>query len=983
MEYSLKPVTRLLPLVLIVTAVFQIHSLTRSSSLLDAGVDDYRKGQYSFAVNKLQKFVQLEEENYDKPKAYYYISLSYYFLEKYQLSLKYLTELSTKFRVSSYTTQAHFWKGLIYQNLEQWDLAELEFLKYTEIVPKSELVERAYFAAVNSQLALGRYDDAEKNLAILVGEYESYPGFEQSSVLYLFVLIKTGKLNLAGVFADEWLARLGENGEGFDFRDRFWLYSGEIALKEKEYTRALDLFKKIDLYAPGSPSSAIALLRLSECEKILGNSNASRAYLVRLANEYPQSPFNIDATLQMGLSDFGAGNGSDALVLYDQAARLIASHLEKTPDDPRLIELQVKTAYYTAEVHALNGDLESAITSLSNVTRTDNSLKNKALVRTMEIYLQQEKSAELRKIILRHGTPLSQDSELSGRYTLYKARTEYLEKRYSDVLRTLDVLEDNNEFTVPSALIRTRALVKLGRLVEAASIMSSVLPVMPLDEKALTALEITRIYFSIGKYQEVIDGAKQVDTFSRTLAKEARNRILAESEYLKALAHMQIKEYEVGLEAITSSRKRLQSAELDGILEEARLKSPYYQGWMLYKLSRFDEAARLFNLAAESSTGNRVTLDSRYMEGWSHFSNRSWKKAINSFEKVYKEYYPEPEGVRAYYQMGKSWQNMQQRDRARKIFTDIAALKPTGDWNDDALLELVLDALADERMQEADRFIDRFASDYPDSPFYRTALLRQAEAYLAVERYSESASAYRFFIRKFPDDGELDRIYYWGAFTAYNSGDIESAADYLDSLLDDFPESTFINEAISLAAVVYRADGNSKKERVMVEKLLEKEKDEKRIAELSDRLAILDLIRKGAAEEEARLLIKSERGATEDRFALAQWYTDNGMQDKAMPVYQDLAVLDPGIYGARSTLVIADEQLAAGNFSEGAKLYLKIITAYKSNREVQAEALYKAAFCYFKLENYPAMKKITAKLNNSFSNTEWVERARDLEARVE
>ncbi|HQJ07055.1 MAG TPA: hypothetical protein PLI57_11835, partial [Spirochaetota bacterium] len=61
-----------------------VNSLSEVSSLLDAGIGDYKKGQYTFAINNLKKFIQTANENADKPKAYYYLSLSYYYTENYK-----------------------------------------------------------------------------------------------------------------------------------------------------------------------------------------------------------------------------------------------------------------------------------------------------------------------------------------------------------------------------------------------------------------------------------------------------------------------------------------------------------------------------------------------------------------------------------------------------------------------------------------------------------------------------------------------------------------------------------------------------------------------------------------------------------------------------------------------------------------------------------------------------------------------------------
>src|SRR4030042_6842761 len=103
---------------------FKLFSLSDYNSILQKGLDDYNKAQYNFAINNLSKYIQQSNDNNLKPKAYFYLSLSYYFTGNYRSSLNYLDELTSKYRFSDYTGQSYFWKGLIYQNLNQWDDAE-------------------------------------------------------------------------------------------------------------------------------------------------------------------------------------------------------------------------------------------------------------------------------------------------------------------------------------------------------------------------------------------------------------------------------------------------------------------------------------------------------------------------------------------------------------------------------------------------------------------------------------------------------------------------------------------------------------------------------------------------------------------------------------------------------------------------------------------------------------------------------------------
>ncbi len=293
--------------------LFLLYGLTGNSqnfsnSLLEVGINDYNKGQYSFAINNLRKFVQIVEDNEEKPKAFYYLSLSFYFLDNYNQALNFINELQTKFRFSSYSSQAQFWRGLIYQNKKEWSDAEEAFLKYIGSDPNSELIERAYLALANSQFERGKLIEAEKNLKIVVDKFKKSDKYEEASVLYAYLLIKNGKRDEASKFLNLWINKLGKTGENFAYRDRFWLYLAQIEIEKKNWSNARILLKKIDTFCKNSPSSDIALLQLSKIEENETNYKEAKEYLLRLANEYPASKYNTDAIFSFAKEEYRNNN---------------------------------------------------------------------------------------------------------------------------------------------------------------------------------------------------------------------------------------------------------------------------------------------------------------------------------------------------------------------------------------------------------------------------------------------------------------------------------------------------------------------------------------------------------------------------------------------------------------------------------------------------------------------------------------------------
>ena len=102
---------------LMLTTVF-LHA-GKWEMLLSSGLEDFNKGQYSFAITNLKKYLLLTNEADDigRSKALYYLAVSYYFDGNQTQALVYMDELSVKYKTSDYAQQIIFWRGLVFQNI--------------------------------------------------------------------------------------------------------------------------------------------------------------------------------------------------------------------------------------------------------------------------------------------------------------------------------------------------------------------------------------------------------------------------------------------------------------------------------------------------------------------------------------------------------------------------------------------------------------------------------------------------------------------------------------------------------------------------------------------------------------------------------------------------------------------------------------------------------------------------------------------------
>ena len=964
-----------------------LFSLSQSNSLLETGIGDYKKGQYSFAINNLKKYIQIIDDNIDKPKAYYYLSLSYYFIEKYKLSLQYLNELSAKFRLSSYSAQSHFWRGLIYQNLNEWEEAEQSFLKYIEIMPKSDIVEKAYIAAANSEIALGKFDAAANNLKIIITKHKKSAKYEEACILYSYILIQMNNFQEAEELLMKWIGKLGKTGNKYKFKDRFWLYSAELFFKKDDYEVAKSLLKKIDIHAKNSPSSDIALLRLSQIENILGNSKDSKAYLIRLANEHPNSKYTIDATLAMGTVDFNNENYSNALVFFRQACELSNKKLTSNkiipPDErERLNALHINSLFYVAEAYYKTSDISNAIMYFEKLIKTESMLKNTAIMRLIEIQLKEKNMDYIKKIITRYNSSLMTDKKNSDKYLLYKTKIDIINKDYYQAQQDIDQIKDTIKYRSQIASLKTKIFVKQNKIKKAINTLEDSLAYVQFDEKPYIVIELISLYFNVGNYKKVISYNNFINTYSENLPKKRRLNLKIKANYHIALSFMQLKKNEKGINLLKPIIKHANNKSLPSTIHNFVKNSFYYLGWMYYKRSDYIKAAENFKIAKSLNIKEKLVKDSYFMEAWCFFSKKDFKKSAQKFEKIYKKYYPDNLSIKAYFQMGKSLENTNNKSKALNIYEEIYKSSYRSDYKKDALYEIIKDSLNKKDLKQSNKLIKDFGKKFPKSELYKNILLVQAETLLSKNRFSEALSIYIFYIKNFKNSDNLDTTYYWAGYCANKTKDYGTAKNYLNYMIKNYNKSSLKNSALSVLLEVYNKQKDYKNEETTLKNILKVEKDKQKIKFYKKRLRELNIIKKGYEEEEANLIIKSESKNITDQFNLAKYYYQKKDKTKGLKMLKEITKNDSKVIGSTANQILGDEELDKKNYEKAVKLYLNTLSSYRTTKKIKAEALYKSAFCYFKLGNNKSSKTILKKLRSDFSDTKWAKKGLELEKRI-
>ncbi len=973
--------------IIVTTISIYCYSQSAIDSLLESGVNDYKRGQYTFAISTLNRYIQAasDDDTENRAKAYYYIALSHYFSENYRMAQNYLTELTGRYRSSEFTLQANFWQGLIYQNQKEWAKAEDSFLKYTKVLPNSDLVERAYLAAANSEIQQKKYTEAEKNLNIIVTKYTKSDVYEEASLLYSFCLMKNGKTEEAKSFLKKWIGILGETGEGHQYKDKFWLYLANIYLQEKNYLDALIFLKKIDKFAKGSESSDIALLNLSKIESELGNKREAREYLVRLGNEYPLSKYNVDATLSFGIEEFENENFSDSIVMFRQTIQQADGRLKErgldTDERERLLSLKYSGYFYIAEIYASEGETKQASSNYLKVINesTNFTLKYDAVSRVIDLFLKTNDLQSIGNIINKQSDYIIKNgtSDQVDKFLIIKANYEYQIGQFENASNSLEQVKDKNKYSTQITNIKANILIKQRNYKDAIFLLEQSFNTLPLNQKSKAALELINIYYNIGEYKKAVDMYDVMNAYSKNIDKNQLTSLMIRGNYVTALSHMQLGNYQKSIDMF----KDLQSFETKENIQKYERSlinsSIYYIGWDYYKMSNFIEAAKNFGAFSVVNSTSELYKDALYMEAWSYFSKNDFSIAFSKFDAIAKRFLPNDTGIQSLFYSGKCQENMNNIKRAVEIYTTIVNNYPKSEYREQSLFEIIKDLLNRKEIDKANDYIRQFGESYPASSLYREILVLQGDTFMSLGRFSEALSNYLFFIKRFTNTPNLDIAYYWGGFSALKIKDYITTKELLEYLIKNYPTSSFYRDSLILLQQVYNIEGNLERERSTIEKLLPIEKDTKELTKLNNRQKEIDLILSGNSKEEAALLLLLDNsgGSVEARLKLAKFYLAKG-DEKGEKMIGELSSVS-----GEANNILGDMELDKNSYLDAAKLYLKTLSIGNVSENAAAEALYKAAYCYFKLESNNNAIKLIDRLKKNFPNSEWTNKAIELEER--
>ncbi len=223
----------------------------------------------------------------------------------------------------------------------------------------------------------------------------------------------------------------------------------------------------------------------------------------------------------------------------------------------------------------------------------------------------------------------------------------------------------------------------------------------------------------------------------------------------------------------------------------------YFRGNTEIALGEFDGALRDFERAVElDAAPASLKGEIRFQHAWLQYRNDDFAGAAPAFIRLHEQDERSDKGAEALFWAAESYYQLGELERATQLFRQYLGSYPGGKHVDAAHYALGWTNFRQRNYAEAAAEFNRFLEAYGATgttevvPYRTDALLRLADSYYALKRYSEAIRTYRQVA-----DQAGDYALYQIAQSFYNSGEAFDAISAFRNLLREYPESEWAEEA--------------------------------------------------------------------------------------------------------------------------------------------------------------------------------------------
>lgn len=379
-----------------------------------------------------------------------------------------------------------------------------------------------------------------------------------------------------------------------------------------------------------------------------------------------------------------------------------------------------------------------------------------------------------------------------------------------------------------------------------------------------------------------------------------------------------------------------------------------WAGDSFFQIGDYSRARTLLQQFLDADVEGTQRAGARYALAWTYFKQRQFSAAARHFRQFLDSY--EREGNIPYRQDARL--RLADCYFALKRYDDAIAVyrRVDGQGTDYALYQAGKGLYYADRPQQALDTLERFAQQYPDSPWRPDALYRMADIHFQQQNYDAAREGFRRLVQEYPTHDLAAEAQYAIGDSYYNAGDMELAVEGYRTVLLEYPENPTATEAASSLFFALNAAGQQDRAEEVIRSIAEKSSDE----DMAERLRFeraRAAYQSGQSKRALRLFREFVRTSTVDEllpsayYHLGLLYADLDQEAEATTYLRQLLDQYPGSDEyANAALRLGDIYLDDGSYEQAAQTYRGAAENEETSDQLRAQARYGQSMALLQLE---------------------------------
>ena len=708
-----------------------------------------------------------------------------------------------------YPSEILFKSYKLYNNQKLF-LADIEVNKILSDTLFSSFGDKAVILEADIFINQGNYNVAKGKLFEFERNRNNSPFLPFAYFKIARIYFEEGKFDYATDYFDKSvesglnLYKLTNNQKYYDLAHLNSYWAAVAYANEKSYSESADYFQKVIDINSGGIYSDDALFSIGQIYEIKKNYSKAIDTYRKLRVEYPNSDNYLRSLIRESANHLTLRDVTKAVASIERANTVWTSINDKDSAGI-LLQKQVGLENSLEEILYLRGE----IATLSN--------NYERAIIFYNTFLETFKKSELLyQVILGKGYALLNLGQYEEALENYNRIIKEIE---TDEYRTLSLAK----------LYRIVALKKLNRIEEAEKDMISLSFNSSYPYVGMILLDLGQLHYERGdmetsrRYLErglkesydigtdikirLLLGAtfvnmglwdKAIETY-----KEAQNLAESADENFLPLKSWYLNEarFKQGVAYAQSGKTSLAIKPLSAFIAEEKLgdrkaEALFWLGESYYASDMLTNAAQSFQAIIDKYSSHIRREDALYSLGWSYFRQKDFKKSSKVFNQLVTEYPKSKYAIEVLARQADGYYVIKDYANAVELYSKVAKDYPNTGEGEYSAYQL---CHAYYRLGQYDNSVNslfEFVRKYNSSKLAANAMYLIAWVKFQQKKYDEAISNLEYMIAAYPNSDYLARAHYTIGDAYYNKKDYEKAITEYRKVIDSYPISSLAPESM-------------------------------------------------------------------------------------------------------------------------------------------------------------------------------------------